>query len=85
MSDIVANAMLYIIAGYETSSTSGQFAAYQLALNPQIQAKVREEVQQVLGKYNGECTYEALNEMIYLNMVLDGKYKHVVIKRKEDN
>lgn len=73
MNDVAANAMLYMIAGYETSATTGQFAAYQLALNPQIQVKAREEVVRVLHKYGGECTYEAQNEMVYLNMILDGE------------
>ncbi|CAB3249283.1 unnamed protein product [Arctia plantaginis] len=71
MNDVGANTMLYMIAGYETSATTGQFAAYQLALNPDIQARAREEVVRVLEKYGGECTYEAQNEMVYLNMVLD--------------
>lgn len=71
MTDVAANTLLYMIAGYETSATTGQFAAYQLALNPDIQAKARDEIIRVLAKYNGECTYEAQNEMIYLNMVLD--------------
>ncbi|KAF9810969.1 hypothetical protein SFRURICE_001492 [Spodoptera frugiperda] len=71
MTDVAANTMLYMIAGYETSATTGQFAAYQLALNPHIQARVRKEVDTVLAKYGGECTYEAQNEMVYLNMVLD--------------
>lgn len=73
MNDVAANAMLYMIAGYETSATTGQFAAYQLALNADIQAKARDEVVRVLAKYEGECTYEAQNEMVYLNMILDGK------------
>lgn len=74
MTDVAANTMLYMIAGYETSATTGQFAAYQLALNPDVQAKAREEVLRVLAKHNGECTYEAQNEMGYLNMVLDGEF-----------
>ncbi|XP_052756629.1 cytochrome P450 6a2-like isoform X2 [Galleria mellonella] len=57
--------------GYETSAKTGQFAAYQLALNPHIQTKVRDEIDRVLAKYDGQCTYEAQNEMVYLNMVLD--------------
>lgn len=73
MTDVAANAMLYMIAGYETSATTGQFAAYELALNPDIQTKAREEIQRVLAKYDGVCTYEAQNEMVYLNMILDGK------------
>ncbi|XP_028176554.1 cytochrome P450 6k1-like isoform X2 [Ostrinia furnacalis] len=71
MDDLAANTMLYMIAGYETSATTGQFTAYQLALNPDIQNKVREEIVRVLDKYGGKCTYEAQNEMVYFNMVLE--------------
>ncbi|XP_034834202.1 probable cytochrome P450 6a14 isoform X1 [Maniola hyperantus] len=69
--DIAANTMLYMFAGYETSATTGQFAAYELARNPHIQERAREEINRVLAKYGGECTYEAQNEMVYMNMVLD--------------
>ncbi|XP_049877856.1 probable cytochrome P450 6a13 [Pectinophora gossypiella] len=71
MQDVAANALLYMFAGYETSATTGQFAAYELAVNPPIQDRAREEVRKVLAKYDGVCTYEAQNEMVYLNMVLD--------------
>ncbi|XP_047512689.1 probable cytochrome P450 6a13 [Pieris napi] len=69
--DVAANTMLYMFAGYETSATTGMFAAYEMARNPQVQDKVRQEVQTVLAKYNGQFTYEAQNEMTYMNMVLD--------------
>ncbi|KAJ0173566.1 hypothetical protein K1T71_010715 [Dendrolimus kikuchii] len=71
MMDIAANAMLYMIAGYETSATTGQFAAYLLAANPQIQKKAREEIFRVLARHDGEFSFEAQNEMIYMNMVID--------------
>lgn len=73
MRDVAANTMLYMFAGYETSATTGQFASYELALNPHIQARARAEVGRVLARHEGQCTYEAQNEMVYLNMVLDGK------------
>ncbi|CAK1542623.1 unnamed protein product [Leptosia nina] len=69
--DVAANTMLYMLAGYETSATTGMYAAYELARNPDIQAKVRDEVNTVLAKHNGQWTYEAQNEMTYVNMVLD--------------
>lgn len=75
--DIAANTMLYMFAGYETSATTGQFAAYELARNPLVQERARDEVKSVLAKYGGECTYEAQNEMVYMNMVLDGKLKYI--------
>lgn len=74
MDDLAANTMLYLVAGYETSATVGQFTVYELALNPHIQAKAREEVTRILAKHNGQCTYEAQNEMTYMNMIFDGWY-----------
>ncbi|CAG4954189.1 unnamed protein product [Parnassius apollo] len=71
MNDVAANTMLYMFAGYETSATTGQLAAYELALNPLVQQKARDEIKRVLEKYDGECTYEAQSEMAYMNMVLD--------------
>ncbi|XP_046971680.1 probable cytochrome P450 6a14 [Vanessa cardui] len=71
LTDVAANTMLYMFAGYETSATTGQFAAYELARNPHIQAKAREEIKRVLTKYGGDCTYEAQSEMVYINMILD--------------
>lgn len=65
-----------MFAGYETSATTGQFAAYELARHPYIQAKAREEITSVLAKYGGDCTFEAQNEMVYMNMVLDGKFEN---------
>jgi cytochrome P450 family 6 len=69
-----AQAFLFFFAGYETSSSTMQFAAYELALNPKVQDKLREEVNRVIKKHNGTITYEAIQEMTYLEQVFDGKY-----------
>ncbi|XP_047508405.1 probable cytochrome P450 6a23 isoform X1 [Pieris napi] len=69
--DIIANTLLYMFAGYETSAGTGMFAAYELAKNPAVQAKAREEVIRVLAKHNNEWTYEAQNDMTYITMVLE--------------
>ncbi|XP_072929801.1 probable cytochrome P450 6a13 [Epargyreus clarus] len=70
MTDIASNTLLYMLAGYETSATTGQYAAYELARNPHIQAKAREEVLRVFAKH-GQWTYEAQHEVVYLNMIID--------------
>jgi len=44
-----------------------------MALNPDVQTKVREEVDSVLKKHGGSLTFDALQEMTYLDMALSGK------------
>lgn len=56
--------------GYETSSSVLAFAMYEMARNPDIQERLYQEIDDVLAKYDGECPFEALQEMEYLDMVI---------------
>lgn len=47
------------------------FCAYELALNEDIQNRLREEIEEVLEKYNGDVTYDSIIEMKYLDMVFN--------------
>jgi cytochrome P450 family 6 len=49
------------------------FALYELALHPDVQRRLRTEIIQVLGKHDGELTYDGMQEMSYLDMVVSGK------------
>ncbi|KAF7277798.1 hypothetical protein GWI33_009216 [Rhynchophorus ferrugineus] len=68
---IVANTLLFFIAGFDTSSTTMTFTLYELARCPDIQEKTRQEIQKVLSKHENKLTYEALQEMTYLQQVVD--------------
>lgn len=70
--EIAANCFLFFAAGFETSSTTMSFCLYELAGNQDIQDKLREEIRKVLSRNKGELTYEAMNEMKYLNCVIEG-------------
>ena len=39
-----AQCMLFLVAGYETSSTGLGFLAYDLAMNPEVQERLRNEI-----------------------------------------
>jgi cytochrome P450 family 6 len=64
---------LFFIAGFETSSTTMTFCLYQLAINPNIQEVLRNEIDTVLEKHDGNISYEAIHEMTYLDKVVAGK------------
>ncbi|XP_049831914.1 probable cytochrome P450 6a14 isoform X1 [Schistocerca gregaria] len=67
--EVSAQAFLFYIAGFETSSTTMSFAAYELAVNPDIQQRVLKEIDSVLAE-SGEISYESLAKMKYLDRVL---------------
>jgi cytochrome P450 len=71
---IVANAVLFMLAGYDTTQSLLLYCAYALALNQDVQDKLREEVESVLEGNDGELTYDALNKMTYLDMVINGTF-----------
>ena len=47
-------------------------ALYELALNPKIQKKLREEINEHYKKHNGELNYEHIKDMEYLDKVFKG-------------
>jgi len=70
LDDIVSQAFIFFFAGFDTSSTLMCFAAHELAVNRDIQDRLRVEVQQHLAEGNGEISYESLSKMSYMDMVL---------------
>ncbi|XP_024886574.1 cytochrome P450 9e2-like [Temnothorax curvispinosus] len=70
LDDIVSQAFIFFFAGFDTSSTLMCFAAHELAVNQDIQDRLREEIQQHLAEGNGEISYESLSKMSYMDMVI---------------
>ncbi len=71
--DIIANCVLFLIGGVDTTQSLIISAAYQLALEPECQEKLREEVNEAVEANNGKLTYEAIHGMSYLDMFINGK------------
>ncbi|XP_050421474.1 probable cytochrome P450 6a14 [Adelges cooleyi] len=70
MDVLVAQCFVWFIGGYETSSITLTFTLFELTQNPEVQARVQEEIDTVLDRHGGKITYEILQEMTYLDMVV---------------
>jgi cytochrome P450 family 6 len=75
--DLVAQATVFFLAGFETSSTVLSFTLMELAANPDVQRKAQLEIDEALGQNDGEITYESLRNMKYLDWVLQGKQQNI--------
>ncbi len=67
--EILAQAWLFFVAGYETTATTLTFCSYELALNPECQEKLCEELKSAMDS-NGEINYETLAKLPYLDSVI---------------
>lgn len=74
---IAANLFLFYIAGSETTSSTIAYTLYELAMYPDILQRVQNEIIQCLQKHDlrtdGHLTYEAVHDMPYLDMCINGK------------
>lgn len=72
---IVAHSLIFFVGGYETSSLAMAYCLYELAVNPEIQAKARGEVKEIVEQQG--FNYESVMGMSYLEKcVLESLRKH---------
>jgi len=69
--DMVSQAFIFFFGGFESTSTAMCFAAHEIAVNPDIQERLQNEIDNVLEETNGQVTYEAINNMEYLEAVIN--------------
>ncbi|CAH1398027.1 unnamed protein product [Nezara viridula] len=70
--EAVGHVFSFLIAGHHTTMTTLSHVIYQLSLHPQIQEKLRTEVDSVL-KGKDTVTYDSIRQMNYLDGVINGK------------
>lgn len=69
--ELAAESFLVYVGGFETSSTLITFTMYELALNPDIQSRLREEVVAGVDENDGKVTYDMIFGFKYLEMVIN--------------
>ena len=67
--EMTAQAFVFFFGGFDTTSTNMSFAAYEIALNPEVQTRLQEEIDTVLYESKGSPSFEAINGMEYLDAV----------------
>jgi cytochrome P450 len=61
--EITGNAILFLLAGYDTTASTMTFMTYSLATNPKIQDRLIEEIDSILGKVRINIT--SFQEIFY--------------------
>ncbi|XP_051941158.1 cytochrome P450 3A40 [Hippocampus zosterae] len=81
--EILSQAMIFIFAGYETSSSSLSFLAHNLATNPHVMKKLQDEVDATFPN-KAAVQYSELMEMEYLDMVINESLRlYPIVQRLE--
>ncbi|KAK5641868.1 hypothetical protein RI129_010415 [Pyrocoelia pectoralis] len=68
--NITAQAIGFFFGGFDMPATVLSFMSYELALNPEIQGKLQTEIDETLNECDGNLTYNALQTMKYMDMVV---------------
>jgi cytochrome P450 family 6 len=71
VSELAAESFIFFLGGFETSSSLSVFTMYELALNPDIQDKLRHEIKTGIEDNDGKLTYDLLFSFKYLDMVVN--------------
>jgi len=84
MNSMAAQAFVFYLGGFETSSTTMTFCLYELSLHQDIQDRLRQEIDVVLQKLDGKLTYGGILEMEYLAKIFQLRHHFLRILTKQD-
>lgn len=62
------------MAGFDTVSTAMTFIIHELALNPEVQQKLVEEIKEYDQKNGGKLDFTSIQSMKYMDMVVSGEW-----------
>ncbi|XP_071110092.1 cytochrome P450 3A29-like [Haliotis cracherodii] len=67
--EVIGQAFVFFLAGYETTASTLQYIAYILATQPGVQDKLAEEISSVLG--DNEPDYDNIHGLVYMDHVIN--------------
>lgn len=69
---MVAQCLIFFVAGFQTINNVFGFLIHELAVHPDIQFRVYEEIAEVRDQLNGQSlNYESLQKLKYLTMTIN--------------
>ncbi|XP_059051583.1 cytochrome P450 9e2-like isoform X2 [Achroia grisella] len=68
--DLIAQAILFFVAGFETVSSAMAFTLHELTINPEVQEKLAEEIRENDRKTGGKFDFDSIQNMAYMDMVV---------------
>ena len=68
--EIAAQSVIFLLAGFDTSSNTLAFTLYHLVLNPDVQDKLRSEIKEAIESNSNQPLYEIVQNMEYLDCAL---------------
>lgn len=71
--EMAGHSLSLYLEGSETTSQVMGFILYDLARNPEVQQRVYDEINEVLAKHDNKLSFEAIQDMNYLDCVIHGK------------
>lgn len=71
--DVAAQTYVFCSAGTESVALSVLYCLYELAMNHDIQERLRQEVTEVLYNNNNDLSKNTLDEMVFLNCCFKGE------------
>lgn len=74
--DVAAQCMIFFLGGFLSISSGACFLFHELAMNPDIQSKLYNEINSIKSELNGsQLTYEIIPKLKYLDMVVSETFR----------
>lgn len=74
MDKLAAQGHIFFVAGFESTSATASYCLYELTQNPELRDRLVHEIDEVLARYNGEISYQAIKDMKLLDKCIKGEF-----------